>query len=88
MKSKKLLAGIIIGTMLMSVPVFARGGHGKGYMGGGNSNFTQGSGQLLQRGYGDGTQPKPMDGTGFGAKAGQGKGQMLRDGSCLNQTTK
>ena len=87
MKAKKLVVGILLGAMLVAVPLFA-GGNGKGFMGGNNANFVQGSGQLLQNGFGDGTMPRPMDGTGFGATNNdrQGNGQMLRDGSCDNQS--
>ena len=85
MKAKKLVVGVLVGTMLIAVPLFARGGgQGKGYMGGTNSNFVQGSGQQLFNGYGDGTQPRPMDGTGLGAKGSNGQGLHLQDGSCFN----
>ena len=91
MKTKKLVAGVLVGAMLIAVPIFARGGaHGKGYMGGTNSNFLKSNGGQLN-GYGDGRQPKPMDGTGFGAKRNnfkvQGNGKRLRDGSCINNAT-
>ena len=66
MKGKKIIAGILVGSMLFAVPLFARGG--RGFMGGANSNFSRPSGQQLHNGYGDGTHPRPMDGTGFGAK--------------------
>ena len=92
MKVKKLSAYILIGAMLISVPVFARGGghgsYGNGYMGGKNSSYTQQSGsQQSYKGYGDGTMPRPMDGTGFGVKNNKGRGKRLRDGSCGNSTT-
>ena len=88
---KKILAGILAGTMILgSIPIMARG-YGKGYMGGRNSGYTQPAGDQAYRGYGDGTRPRPMDGTGFGAKSndfrGKGQGKRLRDGSCLNNTT-
>ncbi len=88
MKARKLVAGILVGAMLVAVPLFAGGnGRGHGFMGGNNANFVQGSGQLLQNGYGDGTMPNPMDGTGFGATTDnpRGNGQMLQDGSCADQ---
>ncbi len=88
---KKIVTGILVGTMILSsLPLMARG-YGKGYMGGANSNFTQPSGTQSYRGYGDGSMARPMDGTGFGAQnnpnRGNGQGQRLRDGSCVNNTT-
>jgi len=86
---KKIIVGLLAGTMLLSsLPLMARG-YGKGYMGGRNSNYTQPSGVQAYQGYGGGTMPRPMDGTGFGAQSSnfRGKGQRLRDGSCLNNTT-
>ena len=75
--------------MLAAAPMFAKSnGHGKGYMGGSNTTFVQGSEQQLYNGYGDGSMPHPMDGTGFGASQnirGQAQGQMLQDGTCINQ---
>ncbi len=85
---KKIIAGVLVGTMILgAIPLLARGGHGKGYMGGRNSSYTQPAGEKSYKGYGDGTMPRPMDGTGFGAKAdksNKGYGKRLRDGSCLN----
>ncbi len=88
---KKILAGILAGTMILgSIPLMARG-YGKGYMGGRNSGYTQPAGNQAYRGYGDGTRPRPMDGAGFGAQdndfRGKGQGKRLRDGSCVNNTT-
>ena len=87
---KKILTGILAGTMILgSIPLMARG-YGKGYMGGRNSSYTQPAGEHSYRGYGDGTMPRPMDGTGFGAQnnnyRGKGQGKRLRDGSCINTT--
>ena len=91
MKIKKILTSFLAGAIILAaIPLMARG-YGKGYMGGRNSTYTQPAGDQAYRGYGDGTMPRPMDGTGFGAQnndfRGKGQGKRLRDGSCVNSTT-
>jgi len=79
MKGKKIVVSVLVAGMLVSVPLFAKG---KGYAGGQNSGISQPSGQQLMQGNGDGTQPRPMDGTGFGAANGGGKRLGSQNGSC------
>ncbi len=86
MKSKVVLGVVSMALVAVSATSFARG-----YMGG-NQGYSQQSTNVQEnRGYGDQTMPRPMDGSGFGAKnhgkRGNGRGLRLRDGSCLNDNS-
>jgi hypothetical protein len=85
----KLLSAVIAGALMCTTTAALAAGNGnsKGYLGGQNASFIQqqpqGNGE--NRGHGDGTMPRPMDGTGFGAMtAGNGNGMGQEMGNRYN----